>query len=250
MGTFIYNPPSKSAERDEIAKQLESVDEDALRKTKSEFEITIRQIDTLERGLKSTRERLDQNKSDAESIQKRLDKLAGTNLSGERRRRQIYSDLHNLFDRAVGAYREQLRKRVETDATGHFKTLTSEPDYVGLHINDSYGLTIVHRDGSDIPVRSAGAEHVVALSLMGALQNNAPLRGPIIIDSPFGRLDRDHTKNVVNALPNMTKQVVLLVYDDELPPALVRTELKTRLRGEWRLERRSARHTELVRRKD
>ncbi len=58
------------------------------------------------------------------------------------------------------------------------------------------------------------------------------------------------TKNVVNALPNMTKQVVLLVYDDELPPELARTELKTKLRGEWRLERRSARHTELVRRKD
>ena len=250
VGEAEVDHASKSGERDEIAKQLESVDEDALRKTKSEFEITIRQIDALERGLKSTRERLDQNKSDADSIQKRLDKLAGTNLSGERRRRQIYSDLHNLFDRAVGAYREQLRRRVETDATGHFKTLTTEPDYAGLHINDSYGLTIVHKDGSDIPVRSAGAEHVVALSLMGALQNNAPLRGPIIIDSPFGRLDRDHTKNVVNALPNMTKQVVLLVYDDELPPELARTELKTKLRGEWRLERRSARHTELVRRKD
>jgi len=48
----------------------------------------------------------------------------------------------------------------------------------------------------------------------------------------------------------MTKQVVLLVYDDELPPDLARTELKNMLRGEWRLERRSARHTELVRRKD
>ena len=51
-------------------------------------------------------------------------------------------------------------------------------------------------------------------------------------------------------LPNMTRQVVLLVYDDELPPELARTELKTKLRGEWRLERRSARHTERVRRKD
>jgi hypothetical protein len=71
-----------------------------------------------------------------------------------------------------------------------------------------------------------------------------------VIDSPFGRLDRDHTRNIVKALPSMTKQVVLLVYEDELPPDLARTELKNTLRGEWRLERRSARHTELVRRKD
>lgn len=241
---------SKKAERDEIAKQLEDVDEDALRKTKADFEITIRQIDTLEKGVAKTRELLDQNKSDAENIQKRLDKLAGGNLSAERRRREMYSDLHKLFDQAVGAYREQLRKRVEADATRHFKALTTEPEYAGLRINDSYGLTIVHQDGSDIPVRSAGAEHVVALCLMGALQNNAPLRGPIVIDSPFGRLDRGHTKNIVRALPTIAKQVVLLVYEDELPPELARNELKNKLRGEWRLERRSARHTELVPRKD
>lgn len=241
---------AKKGERDEIAKQLESVDEDSLRKTKADFESSIRQIDVIEKGVMRTRESLDQNKSDAENIQKRLDKLGGGNLGAERRRRELFSDLHRLFDEAVSAYREQLRKRVEADAIRHFKALTTEPEYAGLRINDSYGLTIVHQDGSDIPVRSAGAEHVVALCLMGALQNNAPLRGPIVIDSPFGRLDRGHTKNIVRSLPAMTKQVVLLVYDDELPPDLARNELKSKLRGEWRLERRSARHTELVPRKD
>ncbi len=241
---------AKRGERDEIAKQLESVDEDSLRHTKAEFESTIRQIDVLEKGVTRTRESLDRNTADAENIQKRLDKLAGGNLGTERRRRELFSHLHRLFDEAVGAYREQLRKRVESDATRHFKALTTEPEYAGLRINDSYGLTIVHQDGSDIPVRSAGAEHVVALCLMGALQNNAPLRGPIVIDSPFGRLDRGHTRNIVRTLPTMAKQVVLLVYDDELPPDLARNELKSKLRGEWRLERRSARHTELVPRKD
>ncbi|SAK75027.1 chromosome segregation protein [Caballeronia temeraria] len=241
---------SKKGERDEIAKQLESVDEESLRKTKTDFENTIRHIDVLEKGVTRTRDLLDQNKSDAENIQKRLDKLSGGNLAGERRRRELYSDLHRLFDDAVGAYREQLRQRVEADATRHFKALTTEPEYAGLRINDSYGLTIVHQDGSDIPVRSAGAEHVVALCLMGSLQNNAPLRGPIIIDSPFGRLDRGHTRNIVRALPTMAKQVVLLVYEDELPPDLARDELKSKLRGEWRLERISARHTELAPRKD
>jgi DNA sulfur modification protein DndD len=241
---------AKKGERDEIVKQLENVDEESLRKTKADFESTIRQIDALEKGVTKTREALDQNKADAEAIQKRLDKLAGSNLGAERRRRELFSALHRLFDEAVGAYREQLRKRVEADATRHFKALTTEPDYAGLRINDSYGLTIVHKDGSDIPVRSAGAEHVVALSLVGALQNNAPLQGPIVIDSPFGRLDDGHTENIVRALPSMTKQVVLLVYEGELPPALARRELKAKLRGEWRLERRSARHTELVPRKD
>jgi len=241
---------AKKGERDEIAKQLESVDEESLRKTKTDFESTIRLIDVLEKGVVRTRDLLEQNKSDAENIQRRLDKLSGANLGAERRRRELLSDLHRLFNEAVGAYREQLRKRVEADATRHFKALTTEPEYAGLRINDSYGLTIVHQDGSDIPVRSVGAEHVVALCLMGALQNNAPLRGPIVIDSPFGRLDRGHTRNIIRTLPNMAKQVILLVYEDELPPDLAREELKSKLRGEWKLDRRSARHTELVPRKD
>jgi DNA sulfur modification protein DndD len=124
-----------------------------------------------------------------------------------------------------------------------FLKLTSEPEYKALSINESYGLTIVHQDGSAIPVRSAGAEHIVALSLMGALQRNAPLRGPIIMDSPFGRLDNAHTTKVVQALPSMADQVMLLVYESELDPQQAHNQLKGKLRKEYRIARRSARHS-------
>ena len=60
----------------------------------------------------------------------------------------LASDLHALFVEGVTVFREQLKRRVETDATKHFLRLTTEPDYAGLRINDSYGLTIVHRDGT------------------------------------------------------------------------------------------------------
>jgi DNA sulfur modification protein DndD len=158
----------------------------------------------------------------------------------------LAADLHELFDNGVTVFREQLRRRVETDASRHFLALTTEPEYKALRINDSYGLTIIHENGSEIPVRSAGAEHVVALSLVGALQNNAPLRGPIIIDSPFGRLDGAHRRRIVEALPDMASQVILLVYEEELPPARARAALKGRLRAEWTLRRVSARHTQVA----
>ena len=241
---------SKKSDLAEIRKQLENVDEATLRKDKLEFEQTVREIDAAERGMKVCQDKLAENKTNAEKIQRRLDKLGGGDLQGERDRRNLYAQVHDLFDEAVAAYRDQLRRRVEADATRHFKALTTEPDYAGLQINDSYGLTIIHKDGGAIPVRSAGAEHVVALCLVGALQNNAPLQGPIIIDSPFGRLDGGHTTNIVRALPDMARQVMLLVYEDELPAGLARNELKGKLKAEWKLDRRSARHTELVRRRD
>jgi DNA sulfur modification protein DndD len=240
----------KGNEVKEIDAQIADVDEESVRRTRSDLESIIKQISLLEQGVNATREALLKNASYRDNLQRKLDKFAGSSFDVERRRRDLAADLEDLFTKGISVFREHLRRRVEADATEHFLQLTSEPDYASLRINDSYGLTIVHKDGGDIPVRSAGAEHIVALSLVGALQNNAPLRGPIIVDSPFGRLDATHTDKTVAALPSMAKQVVLLVYEDELAPARARTGLKGHLKAEWTLVRRSARHTELKPRKD
>ena len=200
----------------------------------------------MEDGIRATGEKIASNANYRDKLQKQLYKMAGGQIRTERLRRDVANEMHELFKEGVEVYREQLRHRVETDASRYFRMLTTEPDYAGLRINDSYGLTIIHTDGSDIPIRSASAEHVVALSLVAALQNNAQLRGPIVIDSPFGRLDGGHRSHIVEVLPKMADQVVLLVYEEELPPDRAREALKGRLRAEWALERRSARHTELV----
>ncbi|HZC81940.1 MAG TPA: hypothetical protein VE222_09545, partial [Nitrospiraceae bacterium] len=229
----------------EIEDQIKGVDQSAAYTQKSEYEALIRDIAILEGGIKPQRQKgLEVDESIAE-IEKRLRKVGGVKIEKERQRSDLYGKLHALFNEAVAEYRERLRKRVEADATDLFVKLTSEPEYKGLTINASYGLSIIHNDGHEIPLRSAGAEHVVALSLMGALQKNAPLRGPIIMDSPLQRLDDTHTRNVVKALPHMAQQVALLVYESELKPQFARELLLGKLRAEYHMTRRSARHTEI-----
>ncbi len=229
----------------EIEDQIKGVDQSTFYAQKSEYEALIRDITILEGGIKPQRQKgLEIDESIAE-IEKRLRKVGGVEMEKERQRSDLYGKLHSLFSDAVAEYRERLRKRVEADATSLFVKLTSEPDYKGLAINESYGLSIMHKDGHEIPLRSAGAEHVVALSLMGALQKNAPLRGPIIMDSPLQRLDDTHTRNVVKALPHMAQQVALLVYESELKPQFARELLLGKLRAEYHMIRRSARHTEI-----
>jgi DNA sulfur modification protein DndD len=236
----------RTSEIDELTRQLTEGKDDDVRRVRSAYETAIREIKALEDGVEATKAKLADNAVFRDNIQKKLDRLAGGSLVAEGRRVKLAADLHALFDEGVTVFREQLRRRVEADATRHFTSLTTESEYKALRINDNYGLTIIHENGSEIPVRSAGAEHVVALSLVGALQNNAPLRGPIIIDSPFGRLDGGHRARIVEALPEMASQVVLLVYEEELPPDRARAALKGRLRAEWILARKSARHTELA----
>lgn len=229
----------------DIREQTKNLDEAEVRRLYSEYENTIAEISILQAGIRSQDEAVKGIIDTIGKVEAEMAKFADTDLDVERARKELCEKLKALFAGAVDAYRERLRGRVEKDATALFLKLTSEPEYKALSINDSYGLTIVHRDGSAVPVRSAGAEHIVALSLMGALQRNAPLRGPIIMDSPFGRLDEVHTTKVVQALPSMADQVMLLVYEAELDPKQARNELQGKLRKEYRIARRSARHSEL-----
>ena len=103
-------------------------------------------------------------------------------------------------------------------------------------------MCIRDRKGIKVPNRSAGFEHVVALSLIGALHKNAPLQGPVIMDSPFGRLGIKHKENVTVNLPALSGQVILLVYDGEIDPAKSRELLGGNLLKEYRLERVSSFH--------
>jgi hypothetical protein len=50
-----------------------------------------------------------------------------------------------------------------------------------------------------LPIVSAGSEQIVALSLIGALNRCATREGPVVMDTPFGRLDRRHGSEFSNS---------------------------------------------------
>jgi len=231
-------------ESEEIIKQ---VNETTLRKTKSDYEEAIEQIKVIQMGIEQTKKKLTEVENSIQDVQRKLSKTpVGGDLKRARYRREIYTHLHDLFDMGVAEYRDRLRTRVEKDATDLFLQLASDKDYVGLRINEHYGLTIVHRNGQSIVVRSAGYEHIVALSLIGALQRNAPLRGPVIMDSTFTRLDEAHSISVLRALPSLASQTMLLVFRREIDPEVARNVLLGKLKAEYRLERVSSFETRIV----
>jgi DNA sulfur modification protein DndD len=233
------------ARREELLDEIADFNEEDYRTQRKEYESTVRRIAILQNGVDAEAKEVERVEAGIKEARAQLSRLGGATLAAERARRETFEALAGLFRDAIATYRDRLRDKVQKDATNLFLQLTSEPDDAGLRINEQYGLTIVHRDGSDIAVRSSGAEHVVALSLMGALQKNAPLRGPLIMDSLLIRIDDAHRANVVRALPTMAEQVVLMVFSAELRPREARERLDGALLAEFELVRRSARHTEI-----
>ena len=195
--------------------------------------------------LRESREDLQRKEQAVESLSEKLRRLSTPSTGAEDRRVKLLVELHELLSTAVSEFRDRLRDRIEDEATKVFRALSAEPDYDRLRINNNYGLTILYQDGTEVLNRSSGYEHVVALSLIAALQRCSPMSGPIITDSPFGRLDATHKKHVLQSLPQITDQVLLLVHDDELDRQSAIHELNTHLVGEHHLRRVSGKHTEI-----
>lgn len=203
-------------------------------------------ITELRSGIQNERKA----KEDAEVRREKLDAKV-TQLSKNKdvltatERLKLCQQIEDVFGRGIEKYRLQLKESVEFDASSLFINMSSDKDYERLQINDNYGLEIIHKAGIKVPGRSAGFEHVVALSLIGALHKNAPLQGPVIMDSPFGRLDPTHKRNVTKTLQVLSNQVILLVYDGEIDPAQTREILGGHLIKEYRLSRVTSFNTKI-----
>jgi DNA sulfur modification protein DndD len=193
--------------------------------------------------LKTSKEELGRKEKFVAAVSAKLQRQGASGSGEEAQKVQLLDELHRLLSEAVNEFRDRLRDHVEEQASEVFRALSAEKDYARLRINDSYGLTILHADGSEVLNRSSGYEHVVALSLIAALQRCSPMSGPIITDSPFGRLDKTHKEHVLRTLPQITDQVLLLVHDDELDRVTAMEQLGTSLVAEHYLRRVSARHT-------
>jgi DNA sulfur modification protein DndD len=213
--------------------------------SRARFQNVLKQLAKAEEASEKLDERINEKKSSAESLRRKVDETDSKKSSKDTKKRLLLEGLEKVFARGLVLYRDKLKTHVEREASSLFTRLSHDPDYEKLRINDSYGLTIVHRDGAEIPIRSAGFEHIVALSLMGSLQRNAPLQGPIFMDSPMGRLDKEHKSNVISSLPDLAQQVILLIYEDEFDAEEARQILGSRLLKEYELKRVSSKHTNI-----
>lgn len=129
---------------------------------------------------------------------------------------ELLEGLINVFENSKSRLRDRFKGEVEKNATQTFLKLSTQGAYQGLAINENYGLSIIDSQGQNVPLRSAGAEQVVALSLIDGLSKARRSRGPIVMDTPFGRLDTKHRKNILKFLPDSANQLVLFVHDGEV----------------------------------
>lgn len=216
-------------------------DIDGLTELTQQHSQCLAKIKNLEEGKRAESAIISETQGSLATLDSQLNRnSSGTDMLIAKRKVELCEQIHNIFEKGIDAYRDKLKKDVERDATALFQKISNDPDYVKLEINENYGLSMVHASGEKVPYRSAGFEHIVALALISALHKNAPLRGPVIMDSPFGRLDPIHKDKITKALPSISDQIILLAYTHEIDEQTARSTLGSALKKEYRLARQTS----------
>ena len=82
-----------------------------------------------------------------------------------------------------------------------------------------YSVTLYKKGGKKIPKSqlSAGEKQIYAIAVLWTLIKISGRPLPFIIDTPLGRLDLDHRKNLVkNFFPKASHQLIILSTDAEV----------------------------------
>jgi len=183
--------------------------------------------------LKKTRDAAVQSKK------AQLKKLAESTPAANRAsaEMEVYERLLDYVNQSVATFRNSMREQVQVVASKIFQDLISESDYSSLRISGNYYLTIVDDRDREIRKRSAGASEIVTISLIGALGECSVEQAPIVMDTPFGRLDNTHRTNILRWLSSRKTQSILFVQSGEFVRERDLMHLGNRVGREYTLRR-------------
>lgn len=203
----------------EIEKLQDSIkghDTAEIARNRSRRDELIKEEARLEKDLKDARYRLDREQKDLAMLSRALESFPAVRGARSSQLVKISTQIEEIFSKSIDHLRDDMRNRVQRLASDAFRILSTQKKYSGLRINNNYGLAIIDELGEEVTVRSAGAEQIVALSLIDGLTRAGKSAGPVVMDTPFGRLDLHHRSNILNYLPTATEQLILLVHEGEI----------------------------------
>jgi len=175
--------------------------------------------------LSSLEEKERQIKNKLNQVTRELEK----SLKEKARIENVYERLSLLkkVQDALDEYLVSLRKKKLSEFRENFfrcfNFLFNKKYFVSkVEINPStFNINLVNSNGT-IPINtlSAGERQIYAISLCWALARTSGRPIPFIIDTPLGRLDKEHRQRVVKRFfPNASHQIIIFSTDTEIDAA-------------------------------
>lgn len=129
------------------------------------------------------------------------------------------------IDTALDLYMARLTQakiaQLQSEVTECYNRLARKSDFIHrIEISpETFSVAVIDKLGRSIPKEdlSSGEKQIFAISMLWGLARTSGRPLPVVIDTPLGRLDSDHRKNLINNyFPHASHQVILLSTDTEV----------------------------------
>jgi DNA sulfur modification protein DndD len=194
--------------------------------------------------IESLKNQVVQKDKDLQAKEKEFSRLLRENesLRIDSKVLQYIDDLKDEFAKVFNEYSDEMRHKLTTETTAIFKELIDRKDKELINridINDKYEIKVLGWDGVDITQDiSQGQRQVVALSFITSLAKVAAggskdINFPLFMDTPFGRISGNNRDHLIDNIPGLTSQWILLLTDTELSKTEEMRFKATNNLGKW-----------------
>lgn len=231
-----------------IRRELENLDQDearALEERRKEYEA---KISKLAEEINQTKGRTLEINQNIVKLDRQISTETDSNAKAEELKRywKLASDASTAMKKIYDLFSKEIREQVQVEVEQVFKRLVWNGDHFAhVRLGENYQLQVIDENDADVlPELSAGQRQVLSLAFIAAMAKVAVQKTipqlkeepfPIVMDTPFGRLSSEHRKNITVILPDIAKQLVLFVTDEELRPE-AKANLEPRIGAEYELK--------------
>lgn len=191
------------------------------------FGNNLSELNIVKERIKTTRKDLEDQKNKKTQIVNKNPISIDTTQVDKKIKNTII--LRDLFKNSIKLYSDLMRTKVQSDATSMFTKISENTDYKSLEFDEQYGLKLRDSKGREVPNVSSGYMTLITISLIFGLHKNSSLTGTIILDAPFSVLTNFHRDRIINTFKDLSPQVILLVYKDQINIQDIREKMKDRL---------------------
>lgn len=207
----------------EISNKLKNINFEDIAQRESRRDDLKRKLKEIDRTIGAFENSIIEAQNSIKTKERQMD-----NMAEQDKQARIFVKRRNLCETIKGTLENKLleeEKQARTVLRASIKKIidsTSRKNFQ-VKMSDDYTISLLNKEGVTLP-KSSGENQLLGLAFTAALINFAKIRqnaqdksllpgtiAPLVLDSPFGQLDRVYKTATAEFMPQMARQVVLLL---------------------------------------
>ncbi|QNM93736.1 AAA family ATPase [Mycoplasma sp. Pen4] len=180
---------------------------------------------SLDKSISDLKQKLEINNTELEKLKSNLVLDDHENkMNTINKKIRLLKDIKNILTASISHFNTQMIQRVEEDANHFFSKTASLKAMSRIKIDyNDYTVKVLDHNGEDVADISTGYENVLTMSIIYGMHKNSNLVGSIVLDAVGSTLDKEHKEAILSSLKELSQQVILLTFEDQIIDNFKRT---------------------------